>query len=55
MDAATTRHEQYSQPEQVLYVALELSLRTWKLGMTVGFVTATPKFPPCSRLKFPPS
>jgi transposase len=37
MDATTTRHEEYSQPEQALYVAFELSSRTWKLGMTVGF------------------
>ena len=38
MDAATTRpSRQYTQPEQVLYVAFELSSRTWKLGMSVGF------------------
>lgn len=37
MDAATTRPSQYTQPEQVLYVAFELSSRTWKLGMSVGF------------------
>ena len=37
MNAATTRPSQYTQPEQVLYVAFELSSRTWKLGMSVGF------------------
>jgi transposase len=37
MDAATTRHEQYTHSEKALYVAFELSLRTWKIGMTVGF------------------
>lgn len=37
MDAATTRHGQYTHSEQALYVAFELSLRTWKLGITVGF------------------
>ena len=37
MISATTRREKYSQSDRVLYVALELSNRTWKLGMTVGF------------------
>jgi len=37
MNAATTHHEQYSPSEKSLYIAFELSLRTWKLGMTVGF------------------
>lgn len=37
MNAATIRPSQYTQPEQVLYVAFELSSRTWKLGMSVGF------------------
>lgn len=34
---STTRPTQYSHSEPALYVALELSSRTWKLGMTVGF------------------
>jgi transposase len=37
MNAATTRPEQYSHPEKSLYIAFELSLQTWKLGMSVGF------------------
>jgi len=37
MNTATTGHAQYSHLEQALYVAFELSSRTWKLGMTVGF------------------
>jgi transposase len=37
MTTATTRPEQYSRPEKALYVAFELSHRTWKLGITVGF------------------
>jgi hypothetical protein len=34
---STTRPTQYGHSEPALYVALELSSRTWKLGMTVGF------------------
>jgi len=39
MNTAATRPSQSNsnQPEQVLYVAFELSSRTWKLGMSVGF------------------
>lgn len=37
MDTATTRHKQSTSPEQALCVAFELSSRTWKLGMSVGF------------------
>lgn len=37
MKAATTRDPQYTQLPKALYLALELSSRTWKLGMTVGF------------------
>jgi transposase len=39
MNTAATRPSQSTstQPEQVLYVAFELSSRTWKLGMSVGF------------------
>jgi transposase len=37
MKAATTRDPQYIQSLKALYLALELSSRTWKLGMTVGF------------------
>ena len=37
MNAATTRPRQYTQSEPALYVAFELSSRTWKLGMSVGF------------------
>jgi PemK-like, MazF-like toxin of type II toxin-antitoxin system len=37
MKPATTRQEKYSDPENALYLAFELSNRTWKLGMTVGF------------------
>jgi transposase len=37
MTAATIRREKYIQSDRVLYVALELSNRTWKLGMSVGF------------------
>jgi transposase len=37
MHAATTRDTQYTQPPKALYLALELSSRTWKVGMTIGF------------------
>ena len=37
MKPATTRQEKYSDPETALYLAFELSNRTWKLGMTIGF------------------
>lgn len=37
MNAATTRDAQYTQLSTALYLALELSSKTWKLGMTVGF------------------
>jgi hypothetical protein len=37
MDAATTRDMQYTQPAKALYLAFELSSKTWKLGLTVGF------------------
>jgi len=39
MNTAATRPSQSTsnQPEQALYVAFELSSRTWKLGMSVGF------------------
>jgi transposase len=37
MDAATTRDTQYTQPAKALYLAFELSSKTWKLGLTVGF------------------
>lgn len=38
MDTTTTRDAQYTQPPpKALYLALELSSKTWKLGMTVGF------------------
>ena len=36
MDAAT-RDSQYTHPAQALYIAFELSSKTWKLGLTVGF------------------
>lgn len=38
MKAATARTpQQYSPAEKSLYIAFELSRRTWKLGLTVGF------------------
>jgi transposase len=38
MKAATARTpQQYSPAEKALYIAFELSRRTWKLGITVGF------------------
>jgi transposase len=37
MDAATTRNSQYTHPAKALYLAFELSSKTWKLGFTVGF------------------
>lgn len=37
MEAVATRTAQYTHLTQVLYVAFELSAKTWKLGMTVGF------------------
>lgn len=37
MTRSTTRAEKYTARPEALYVAFELSNRTWKLGMTVGF------------------
>jgi len=37
MHATATRQAQYSHPEKALYIAFELSRRTWKLGISVGF------------------
>jgi transposase len=37
MTASMTRPEKYTGRPEALYLAFELSNRTWKLGMTVGF------------------
>jgi hypothetical protein len=37
MKAATTHTSQYTDAEKALYIAFELSRRSWKLGITVGF------------------
>jgi transposase len=37
MPTFTTRPEKYTGQAEALYLAFELSSRTWKLGMTVGF------------------